>query len=172
MHSIRHRCRRQRQPGGSYVANRWIGSYAVGAARTRRINVAAAEQESTGIRAQPDRWIVLILLRQENPPARRYINKVGASSDHCPSVAGNVIGKTDPWRKVILVAVPHTIGVLSQLQQAARGPRRPGDPSALIADASAIRKTLGWRTLYGLDDMIDTALAWERRQQRDLMQVS
>ena len=50
--------------------------------------------------------------------------------------------------------------------------RRPGDPSALIAHAPAIRKTLGWRTLYGLDDMIDTALAWERRQQRDLMQVS
>jgi UDP-glucose 4-epimerase len=50
--------------------------------------------------------------------------------------------------------------------------RRPGDPSALIADASAIRKTLGWRSLYGLEDMIHTALAWERRQQRDLIQVS
>jgi len=44
--------------------------------------------------------------------------------------------------------------------------------SALIADASAIRKTLAWRTVYGLEDMILTALAWERREQRDLMQVS
>jgi UDP-glucose 4-epimerase len=49
--------------------------------------------------------------------------------------------------------------------------RRPGDPSALIADASAIRKTLGWRTLYGLEDMIHTALAWERREHGDLTQV-
>jgi UDP-glucose 4-epimerase len=49
--------------------------------------------------------------------------------------------------------------------------RRPGDPSAVIADASAIRKTLGWRTLYGLEDMVRTALAWERREQRDLIQV-
>src|SRR5215510_15039677 len=50
--------------------------------------------------------------------------------------------------------------------------RRPGDPSALVADASAIRKTLGWHTRYGLDEMIHTALAWERREHRDLMQVS
>jgi UDP-glucose 4-epimerase len=49
--------------------------------------------------------------------------------------------------------------------------RRPGDPSALIADASAIRKTLGWRTFYGLEDMIHTALARERREHRDLIRV-
>jgi UDP-glucose 4-epimerase len=49
--------------------------------------------------------------------------------------------------------------------------RRPGDPSVLVADASAIRKTLGWRTLYGLEDMVHMALAWERREQRDLIQV-
>ena len=45
--------------------------------------------------------------------------------------------------------------------------RRPGDPSVLVADASAIRKTLGWRTLYGLEDMVHSALAWERRERRD-----
>jgi UDP-glucose 4-epimerase len=49
--------------------------------------------------------------------------------------------------------------------------RRPGDPSALLADASAIRKTLGWRNQYELADMVRTALAWERREQRDLIQV-
>jgi len=51
------------------------------------------------------------------------------------------------------------------------GERRSGEPSVLIADAVAIRKTLGWHTLYGLEDMIHTALAWERREQRDLIQV-
>lgn len=50
--------------------------------------------------------------------------------------------------------------------------RRQGDAATLIADATAIRKMLGWQTLYGLDDMIHTALAWEDREQRDLMQVS
>jgi UDP-glucose 4-epimerase len=49
--------------------------------------------------------------------------------------------------------------------------RRPGDPAVLLADASAIRKTLNWRTFYGLEDMVQTALAWERREQRDLIQV-
>ena len=50
--------------------------------------------------------------------------------------------------------------------------RRANDPPSLVADASAIRKTLGWRNLYDLDDIVQTALAWERREQRDLMQVS
>jgi len=50
--------------------------------------------------------------------------------------------------------------------------RRQGDAATLIADATAIRKMLGWRARYGLDDMIQTALAWEHREQRDLMRVS
>jgi UDP-glucose 4-epimerase len=50
--------------------------------------------------------------------------------------------------------------------------RRPGDPSALVADASAIRKTLGWHAQYDLADIVETALAWERREQRDLIRVS
>ncbi len=41
--------------------------------------------------------------------------------------------------------------------------RRPGDPPALVADSSALCKTLGWRAQFGLDDMVSTALAWERR---------
>ena len=49
--------------------------------------------------------------------------------------------------------------------------RRPGDPPVLLADASAIRKTLGWRSQYGLADMVGTTLAGERRGQRDLIQV-
>jgi UDP-glucose 4-epimerase len=49
--------------------------------------------------------------------------------------------------------------------------RRPGDPPVLLADASAIRKTLGWRSQYGLAEMVGTTLACERRGQRDLIQV-
>jgi UDP-glucose 4-epimerase len=45
-------------------------------------------------------------------------------------------------------------------------PRRPGDPPALVADASSLRAKLGWRPKH--DDLrfiIKTALAWERRLQ-------
>jgi UDP-glucose 4-epimerase len=40
-------------------------------------------------------------------------------------------------------------------------PRRPGDPSALVADSSKIRSELGWRPAYtGLDAIIATAWHW------------
>jgi UDP-glucose 4-epimerase len=44
--------------------------------------------------------------------------------------------------------------------------RRAGDPPALIADPSALLSALAWRAEYGLDDMVRTALAWERRTHR------
>jgi UDP-glucose 4-epimerase len=49
--------------------------------------------------------------------------------------------------------------------------RRPGDPAVLIANPSAIRKTLGWSSQYGLDDIVRTALDWERREQAGLPQT-
>ena len=42
--------------------------------------------------------------------------------------------------------------------------RRPGDPSALIADVTRIRSTLDWRPVYDdLDTIVSHALGWERR---------
>jgi UDP-arabinose 4-epimerase len=44
------------------------------------------------------------------------------------------------------------------------GPRRPGDPSALVADAAAARATFGWRPQYPqLDAIVDTAWRWHNR---------
>ncbi len=41
------------------------------------------------------------------------------------------------------------------------GPRRPGDPAEVVADASRIRRELGWHARYGLTEMIaSTWLAW------------
>jgi len=41
-------------------------------------------------------------------------------------------------------------------------PRRPGDPAALVADASAINETLAWEPRHkDLDVIVQTALAWE-----------
>jgi UDP-glucose 4-epimerase len=43
--------------------------------------------------------------------------------------------------------------------------RRAGDPPELIADPSLLFKHAAWRPRYGLVDMVETALAWERTQQ-------
>ncbi|HLO76288.1 MAG TPA: UDP-glucose 4-epimerase GalE [Magnetospirillum sp.] len=42
-------------------------------------------------------------------------------------------------------------------------PRRPGDPPALVADATRLRTAIGWQARHGLDSIIRTALAWERK---------
>jgi UDP-glucose 4-epimerase len=48
----------------------------------------------------------------------------------------------------------------------AESPRRAGDPPILIARASRIRDTLGWRPRHAdLREVVATALAWERRLQ-------
>ena len=44
------------------------------------------------------------------------------------------------------------------------GPRRAGDPPRLVAIADRIRNTLGWKPHHDdLEDIVRTALAWERR---------
>ncbi|ABM61547.1 UDP-glucose 4-epimerase GalE [Halorhodospira halophila] len=46
------------------------------------------------------------------------------------------------------------------------GPRRPGDPSQLVADGSALRETLGWRPRYeSLETIVRDAWRWESRLQ-------
>jgi len=45
------------------------------------------------------------------------------------------------------------------------GPRRPGDPPVLVADASRAREVLGWTPgLSDLDTIIKTAWAWHTRK--------
>ena len=43
------------------------------------------------------------------------------------------------------------------------GPRRAGDPPALVASAQKAREVLDWRATYGLKDIVATAAAWERK---------
>jgi UDP-glucose 4-epimerase len=42
--------------------------------------------------------------------------------------------------------------------------RRAGDPPELVADPGQLFQHVAWRPRYGLTDMVETALAWERRQ--------
>jgi UDP-glucose 4-epimerase len=47
-------------------------------------------------------------------------------------------------------------------------PRRAGDPPTLIAQADRIRSQLGWTPQFdNLDAIVDSALRWERKLQRD-----
>jgi UDP-glucose 4-epimerase len=50
--------------------------------------------------------------------------------------------------------------------EAVVGPRRTGDPSQLIADASRAREVLGWEPqIPGIDEIIESAWAWHRANQ-------
>ena len=47
---------------------------------------------------------------------------------------------------------------------AVESPRRPGDPPALIADATRLTADFGWRPKHDdLHEIISTAYEWERR---------
>jgi UDP-glucose 4-epimerase len=47
---------------------------------------------------------------------------------------------------------------------AVESPRRPGDPPALVADATRLRTDFGWRPKHDdLHEIISTAYEWERR---------
>ncbi len=43
------------------------------------------------------------------------------------------------------------------------GPRRPGDPPALVADPSKAQKVLGWSAQRNLADIVNSAWAWMQR---------
>ncbi|GGD59030.1 UDP-glucose 4-epimerase GalE [Erythrobacter arachoides] len=44
------------------------------------------------------------------------------------------------------------------------GPRRPGDPDALVSDPARIKATLPWQPAHAdLDRIVEHALAWERK---------
>jgi len=42
-------------------------------------------------------------------------------------------------------------------------PRRPGDPARLVASSKKARAILGWRPQYNLDEIIQTAWAWQQK---------
>jgi UDP-glucose 4-epimerase len=43
------------------------------------------------------------------------------------------------------------------------GPRRPGDPPALVAAADKVRQELGWRPRYmELHEIVETTWKWHR----------
>jgi len=61
----------------------------------------------------------------------------------------------------VIDAVKRVSGVDFQVRLS---PRRPGDPSAIVAGSEKIRASLGWRPEHdNLDEIVAQALAWESR---------
>jgi UDP-glucose 4-epimerase len=61
----------------------------------------------------------------------------------------------------VLEVVERIRSVTGQPLEYLIGPRRPGDPPAVVADAGLIRRELGWQARYDLTDMIEsTWRAW------------
>jgi UDP-glucose 4-epimerase len=47
------------------------------------------------------------------------------------------------------------------------GPRRAGDPAAIVAGAGRVRDILGWAPVHDdLDEIVTSALAWEKHLAR------
>jgi len=46
------------------------------------------------------------------------------------------------------------------------GPRRPGDPPELVADASRARQVLGWQPRFDLEGIVETAWQWHSAHPR------
>jgi UDP-glucose 4-epimerase len=61
----------------------------------------------------------------------------------------------------VVQAVERVTGAPLPLRE---GPRRPGDPAALVADPAKIKQALNWTPRHDdLDEIVRSALAWERR---------
>jgi UDP-glucose 4-epimerase len=61
----------------------------------------------------------------------------------------------------VLSAVARINGEALNVREAGR---RPGDPAALVANTELLTRRFGWRPQYGgLDDIVRTALDWERQ---------
>lgn len=61
--------------------------------------------------------------------------------------------------KEILAAVERVTGRAVPYRT---GPRRAGDPPALVADASRAKELLGWKARRGLDQIVRTAWKWQQ----------
>ncbi|MGC2321728.1 MAG: hypothetical protein WA463_03765, partial [Terriglobales bacterium] len=52
------------------------------------------------------------------------------------------------------------------------GPRRPGDPPALVADPARAQQVLGWKARRSLRNVVETAWRWMQNSSRVLASSS
>lgn len=102
---------------------------------------------------------------------RDYVHVVDLADAHLAAL--DYLDRHDRPHDVFNVGTGTGASVREVLDQIARstgldvspstGPRRPGDPAALVADVSRIDATLGWRAEHDLAAIVDSAWqAWPR----------
>jgi len=94
--------------------------------------------------------------------AQAHVLALRALEQGSPSMAFNLgNGQGFSVREVIDLAVQVTGRPIA----ATVGPRRPGDPPRLVADATTCRKILGWKPTHAaLEDILATAWAWHQKR--------
>jgi UDP-glucose 4-epimerase len=98
---------------------------------------------------------------------RDYVHVLDLADAHLAAL--DYLDRDDRPHDILNVGTGTGASVREVLEQIARstgmdvsptvGPRRPGDPAALVADVSRIDDTLGWRARHGLTEIVDSA--WE-----------
>ncbi|MDQ4008650.1 MAG: NAD-dependent epimerase/dehydratase family protein, partial [Actinomycetota bacterium] len=102
---------------------------------------------------------------------RDYVHVVDLADSHLAAL--DYLDRDDRPHDVFNVGTGTGASVSEVLRQIARvtgfdvsptvGPRRPGDPAALVADVSRIDEALGWRAEHDLTAIVDSAWqAWPR----------
>lgn len=81
------------------------------------------------------------------------LEHLGEFAESSPSVFNVGTGHGASVKEVI-----KTVGsVLGKVVDPVEGSRRPGDPHELVADATLIRESLGWKAEFGLREIVESA---------------
>jgi len=113
----------------------------------------------------------------DGTPIRDYIHVMDLAEAHVAAL--EALQKDDGGRPNVYnvgTGKGHSVLELIQTFQKATGirvayriaDRRPGDVTAIYADASRIKEELGWAARFSLEDMVMSAWKWEQHYNRDL----
>lgn len=104
---------------------------------------------------------------------RDYIHVDDIARAHCLALDLLMDGKTPFAQSLNLgTSIGVTVSeILTLVEEVARttisksyGPRRPGDPAYLVANAAKAEQLLGWRPQHDLRNTIETAWLWHRNR--------
>src|SRR6266581_9207996 len=101
LHATRHCRGRERQTSGPDVTDRRVRRHTWRTTGPRSVHRTLTKQESAGVSAQTNGRVVVVLLGEEDPPARSHVNDIGASAHDGPSVALHVPSETHARCKVV-----------------------------------------------------------------------
>ena len=105
---------------------------------------------------------------------RDYIHVTDLVAAHADALrylragGGNLVANCGYGRGFSVLEVLDTVKRVSGRDfPVALGPRRPGDPAAIVASPALITERLGWQPRYAdLDVIVDSALRWEEALSR------